>query len=466
MYFLDNLNALRLDLVGIVAILGEASIAKTSQISSCSWWHAFPRLMPAPQALVQHQRAGRLPTQNGLLIGVYAGTIKTELNFFCQLMHSKPLERYEVEFLTVRRKPRTEDCDPYELKPWAGLWFLSVIGFGIVVVLVALSIHYEDGWALVGVLLLSATSSLLGLASKWHLTFQAQRPAAQQIPDSDLVIYYPSAAAFRVVRCDELTHRMYITAEAVEYQLSDGYFRLAAVSGTITLIVGLICIANAGQILQLALAMTYVLLNIIYWLASAQSFKTHWRVNYKSTAQTFAIPTPNTDPTAAEPEPLVGLAGLDKTTNEQIKEDIEMQRGVQWQDRENTGETTEKGVTPKQSPGQFTRALWKVIALTGTSDWLLKTNIAPTNAAWESWIRLAGIAAGENASGHNSAYFEDNILYLPDWPYQQEINRLLQDMPQSQRKRPRWSSRQLHSMRPDIVHTNSWWTPSPRNTQS
>jgi hypothetical protein len=70
MFFLKHFDDLRLDIVGIVAVLGEGSVTELARITSLSWHHILPRLMPAPQALLNLRHDDHLPFAEGITISV------------------------------------------------------------------------------------------------------------------------------------------------------------------------------------------------------------------------------------------------------------------------------------------------------------------------------------------------------------------------------------------------------------
>lgn len=101
MRWIDKFEELRLDIVGIIAVLGEASVTRNAQVTGLTWWSTIPRLLPAPQALLEHERKYRLPTAPGIVAGAYSGNVKKEINFFAQLLHPRPLADYQVELVQV-----------------------------------------------------------------------------------------------------------------------------------------------------------------------------------------------------------------------------------------------------------------------------------------------------------------------------------------------------------------------------
>lgn len=63
----------RLDIVSLLAVIGESSMADHSQAMTSSWTCLLPRLVPAPQVLLKAIRPGRLPQVPATVVGVHSG---------------------------------------------------------------------------------------------------------------------------------------------------------------------------------------------------------------------------------------------------------------------------------------------------------------------------------------------------------------------------------------------------------
>ena len=60
----------RLDIVSLLAVIGESSIESHSQALTSSWTCILPRLIPAPQVLLKPSRPNRMPQVNAVVVGV------------------------------------------------------------------------------------------------------------------------------------------------------------------------------------------------------------------------------------------------------------------------------------------------------------------------------------------------------------------------------------------------------------
>jgi hypothetical protein len=136
---------LRLDIVGIIAILGDGGVSRNAQVAALSWYNNIPRLLPAPQALLKQERDRRLPIESGTVVGVYSGNVRHNLNFFTSVLHPHQLKNYEVEFLQVDPKYGEAPDESYGARHWGELFCLSLVGCSMSLALVALSVYYRDG---------------------------------------------------------------------------------------------------------------------------------------------------------------------------------------------------------------------------------------------------------------------------------------------------------------------------------
>jgi hypothetical protein len=383
MHFFNNFSSLQLDIVGIVAILGEGSTSRNAQASGLSWFHILPRLYPAPQALMKHHQDRRLPTEPGIVVGALSGRVKNDLNFFTQMLHHEELGNSQVELVRVRKKPEAAGKPAFDVKKKGHLAALSVLGLIMSITLVGLARWRDDGPALLAAVMLSFCSSTVGLASWWTLDFPEAKPQedrAGAIPRGDVVIFYPKTGAFRVIWCDEGVQRMYFTVERCKHYFDDDYYRLTALVTTVLLMGGLIMLGNSTAELQAAFAACYILLNALYWLSSALNPFTHvWKHNYD--IEKFKI---ELQPESEDASPEFRL------------------RGAQSHPMPSPGRALTRVLTmelPKHVPiganpepynaAIMTRALWIAIALTENTRWARSTNIAPSHPVWDQWLAEA-----------------------------------------------------------------------------
>ena len=465
-------NKLQLDLAGVVAILGEGSVLRNAEAASLSWMHVLPRLLPAPQALIRHERAKRLPTASGTVIGAYSGNTKSELNFFASVLHPKQLGRNEVELVKVTRKNDTQGREAFGVAALCPLSLLQILGFLMSITLIGLSIYYRDGFAFVAVILLSLTSTVVGFASRWTLLFDYPKPVSKRkaaLPDGDVVIYYPAQGAFRIIQCDEDISRLYFRTEKCVHYLGGKMYRVFAVTATWLLMGGLICIGSAGPTLQVALVACYVVLNALYWASSAvDPARWHWQCHYeankvninrvrnatenaaeaaivaRSSATHLAVPEVlqtraeseiSRDEENGSAEKINHITHADRTSSSTLLKQVVSRRLGSWG-------TTRKVLAERAKlhpeDRDFTTALWMAIALTETTRWLKGTHIAPNNDAWRRWVFAAAEAAKEGSKEDKQG--KETWIVLPGWDCNAALTQYLREHQRLGRGiRPNWT---------------------------
>jgi hypothetical protein len=201
--------------------------------------------------------------------------------------------------------------------------------------------------SLIATLLLSFLSTNTGIANKWVPTPNDPKPDPHS-PEGDVVIKYPQGA-FIVVKCQERTARyLYFNpSERCIYAIkSTTIYRGLSLISTLFLMGGVICLANAKIQNQTAFAASYMFINIVYWIVAALPPANHWDLSRLSVA-------PITVKGGAPPRNAT-VANVNQT---------------------------------------YTEALWKAIAVTGTSNWVKEAGWAPRTPAWSDWLDEAEEAA-------------------------------------------------------------------------
>ncbi|KAL9068845.1 MAG: hypothetical protein Q9161_005932 [Pseudevernia consocians] len=368
----SGFHSLQLDIVGFLAILGEASVKANAQVSTLSRFSLLPRLLPAPQALIRTSRPERLKPDTGKVIGARSGGIRDFINHIAHLVHSiDPLPAYAVRCERISKPDLTSTVSA---ATWGPLAWLSLLGTTMSAALLGLSIGRNDGFALLATILLSLLSTLIGFGSRWNLTLM-RRKSNRRVPPDNIIINYPHGA-FLVVKCDEnIARELYWHPEECQYTFGDTTYRIISLIGTITLMFGVICLGNSSLPLQIAFAAAYMILNAAYWVVAALPPQWHWDLScYK-----------------VKREPYEG------------------------------GEAHEN----------FTQALWKAIAITQSVEWVKIGQIAPVSEAWKAWVDMAeevvwkerGRLETEGLGGDGSD--DKKGGKLPFWDAEQALTNLL-----------------------------------------
>ena len=244
------------------------------------------------------------------------------------------------------------------------------------VALLGLAVGRKDGFALMATVLLSLLSTIIGLGSRWDLILM-QRTEKRQVPQDHIVIKYPNGA-FSIVKCDEnIARELYWHPEECNYRFGDTTYRIVSLCGTMMLMFGVICLGNSTLTLQIAFAAAYMVLNAAYWVVAALPQSWHWDL-----------------------------------TCYQVKEE-KYQGG--------------------EKNRNFTQALWKAIAITGSADWVRNGQVAPVTEAWKEWVNAAEAVVLEQKAepteeprGYMGKAGETiGLRSLPVWDPEQKLTEIL-----------------------------------------
>jgi hypothetical protein len=251
-------------------------------------------------------------------------------------------------------------------------------GFALSVFLLVFSILRRDGMSIVATCLLSLLSSLIGLANKWKLQLPRRKVKNGKVPRGDVVIRYPNGS-FLVVRCDEdVARELYFAPAEIEYLLTHApAYRLLSLVGTMMLMGGVICLANAQIEAQIAWAGSYMVLGAAYWIVAALPGKLHWDTSCY------------------------------KVTNECLSD----------------SNMAIKGYPSENST--FTQALWKAIVVAKNTKWVTKSDACPDTVAWEEWLRAARACSGDVKLADEERLEGVRTWEVPDWDPQTYLSELL-----------------------------------------
>jgi len=451
-----NLQALQLDIVGFLAILGEGSVLANAQVSTLSKWIFLPRLLPAPQALMRPTRPSDLEPARGDVSGVWSGNDRDHVNHIGHIIcDANNLPRHSVRVVTVER---TND-NPIKSKPYGPLTYVVWLGFSLSAMLLGLSIHLRDGMSIIAVVLLSLLSSLIGLGNYWELklpkrknndentmkgdgtngrkwTFRysnsssskksvikdekrntsckldtvergiAPKEEEDHVPMGDVVIRYPKGN-FLIVRCHEnVARELYFAPEEISYLIEDAWiYRLLSLVGTMMLMGGVICLANARIESQIAWAGSYMLLGAAYWIVAALPQKVHWDTScYKVTSEALS--------------------------------DAQMHKKGHFLSKM-------KQTYPYSPSGTFTEALWKAIVASKDATWVRRKDHCPNTDVWDQWLQAARSCSREYMNPMDEEDFKNSgkefdkgitTWQIPKWDSGEFLQYLLKEEKKSKSK--------------------------------
>ncbi|KAF2031188.1 hypothetical protein EK21DRAFT_88321 [Setomelanomma holmii] len=380
-----DLNSLQLDIVGFLAILGEGSVLANAQISTLSKWIFLPRLIPAPQALMRPTRPLVLEPVPGHVSGIFSGNYRDNINHIGNIVcDANNLAPFSVRVVSIKRKGE----QPMKSKTVGPLTAVLFLGFGLSAILLAISTWQDDGMSMVATILLSLLSSLIGYGNKWTLHLPRRKVKTGKVPRGDVVIRYPKGS-FLVVRCDEdVARELYFAPAEIDYLLKHApAYRILSLIGTMMLMGGVICLANAKIQVQIAWAASYMTLGAAYWTVAALPGKLHW------------------DTSCYE------------VTNECLSDSNMDLKGY-----------------PSEN-ATFTQALWKTIVVAKNTTWVSKSDACPDTQAWTDWLSMARACSGDVREADKEKKDGVKTWEVPAWNPQTALAELLDQQANTDDKR-------------------------------
>src|ERR1700726_887146 len=109
-WFPDGTNdgsAWRLDIVSLLAVIGESAMQEHAPAMTASWLCCLPRIIPAPQVLIKPTRPTRMPQVNAAVVGVKNGTFVQTLNYFPNIIHPiDDLPPFAFKVYDIKHSPK------------------------------------------------------------------------------------------------------------------------------------------------------------------------------------------------------------------------------------------------------------------------------------------------------------------------------------------------------------------------
>lgn len=341
-------NGWKLDVVSLLAVIGESSMSQHTLPLTASRLCLLPRLIPAPQALLKSSRPAVLSSRHSVVVGVHSGIHVQELNFFANLLHPiSDLPPYTVREFNIQpsddsssrnRGEKDPKAHPELLEPIAGaisprktapLFILTIASTFLSIGLLVWAFLVQDLVAVLAILTISFASSIIGLASLWQPKL-GKRQTKTKVPRGDLVVR-ARQGAFLIIHCpEEVTRELYIGTEECHYVVGDQIFKALVGVGTFMLMVAVVLMGNCTWVMQAALSSTYILLNGLYWIAALFKANSAWDLSRY--------------------------------------------------------EVKEKRTLTKSN---FTEALWASILATKKTKWVKTSRAIPESEAWKAWLHEA-----------------------------------------------------------------------------
>jgi hypothetical protein len=349
----DNGSGWRFDAVGLLAVIGEATLEHQAQPLTSTWLCLLPRLIPAPQVLLKSKRPTRLPAKQAVIVGVYSGTRIDELNFYPNLIHPLgSLRHLEVREYTITRRSGERDIESRAtevqsrrklvfVRLFAPLNIITIISFLATLLLIVWSCLIHDAVAAIALGLMALTSFLAGWGLWWDPELSI-RPTNASVVAGDVVIR-SREGAFIVVHCsEEIARELYTGTEEAKYRLGNRSFKALVGIATLALMIAVVLLGNCSWTMQAAVGITYIVLNGAYWVAALLPERWTWDISHYKVDR--------------NPEQTGALA---------------RQEG-------------DDGIRPN-----YTRTLWYTVQATKQIGWITTSGAAPNTDAWKKWLQLA-----------------------------------------------------------------------------
>jgi hypothetical protein len=405
----------RLDIVSLLAVIGESSMAEQSQALTASWLCCLPRIIPAPQVLLKPTRPTRMPHTNATVVGVKNGIIVQTLNYFPNIIHPiEDLSPFTFKVYRIKHSHQAPGENPstdlneksskgssllpmhvekgasssveaqqgirrratlkervsgavtggasdklpphVPAKITSPLNLLSIFSCVLTCGLFGLSVYDEDGIACLALITISMVSSIVGYASLWSPQLM-KRTSGANVPPGDVVIR-TREGAFIVVHCDEnVARELYTGTEECTYTVGNiRIYRTLVGIATFLLMISVVLLGNCNFNEQAAIGAAYMVLNGLYWVASLVPKRKFWNMK---------------------------LYDCEDVTPSDCK------------DAENT-----QNADDPEGKASFTRTMWYAIRQTGEVGWVRSSNAAPNTKEWDDWLKEAQekVDAGEEVA--------------------------------------------------------------------
>lgn len=123
----NSSNGWRFDIVGLLAVIGEASIEFCVPAITSLQLSYVPRLLPAPQALLKTERPTQLPSKKNVTVcSVAVGVRVEELNYYPNIFHMiDDVADYEFQEWTIEYSEKApKNMDAVRNTPGARFYLL------------------------------------------------------------------------------------------------------------------------------------------------------------------------------------------------------------------------------------------------------------------------------------------------------------------------------------------------------
>lgn len=231
----------RLDVVSLLAVIGEAIVADQAQVISSSKLSLLPRLIPAPQAFLRAERPRKLPAVPGVVVkSILGGSQVNELNYFANVLHDiDKLPNYAVQECEISLRNAALPGKPtVAQKMWSPHNVLAVASCMITLGLFATACALGDGIAALAIAVLALQSSLGCAAWRWKPILMARvAGSSKEVPEGHVAIR-TRGGGFVIIKCvEEVARLLYIGEDIAQYYLGPTQAKIATGVATAFLMV-------------------------------------------------------------------------------------------------------------------------------------------------------------------------------------------------------------------------------------
>lgn len=266
-------NDWRLDVVSILAVVGESNIKIHAQPLTASSLCLLPRLIPAPQAFLREKRPRTLPYEEDITVVDVSGEQKKDgLNYFANLLTHvdsyAPYSLHEFE-ISENEKARTRG------RPAGPLNTVTIFSSLVTLGLLVWSIVIHDGVACLAIIVMSLASTAFGVSCLWRPKSPRSRGRRQN--NSKVIIQTRSGAFVVVSGSQNLLRELYFAPEECIYVINSAVARMVGGAvGSVLLSGGVVLLGNSSWVMQAAIGIFYTILNVMYWLLASLPTRFAW----------------------------------------------------------------------------------------------------------------------------------------------------------------------------------------------
>ena len=291
---------------------------------------------------------------------------------------------YSVACARVRRVGKASRSS---VKTTGPLALLAVLGFLLFAGLLSAAILLHDGMALLSVIMVSMSSTVVGIGAYTKIQFPEPDDGLQRDRPGDVIIR-SSEGSFLVVKCPlDVANELFFEPRFRYHSWVSipGYRALTSV-GSLMLLFGLVVAINAKAEFQMLLILAYGASIFNLLIANMLPARIHWVLS------DYLVEWDECK-----------VLGSDEDSHGRIS-------------------------TVTIQNGTSTRALWIAIALSKRAAWATRSQAVPRDVdSWEAWLHEAleasrGLERAENPENGKT------VWVIPDWDAQKAMGQIMMDL--------------------------------------